>query len=295
MRVLRLLGWALLAVGVFVALYLLMVRWGIGQRIDDIAMEGRKATRLAPRRAASRVMEVLTPVALVVGGSAMVLAAWRLRGRLSAAVIAAVLLLTGIGSRVAKARLPREDLLGDSFTGPANTYPSGHVAVATALVLLAVAVCPPWWRSRVAALGAGALSLHSVAMMGSGWHRPSDVVGGMALATAVGALGGLVVSRQWKGSPRPVGGGWFDRPSSVLVGCGLFLAAAACWYVPIRLLSTGSAGESGFRSHVVLAVLSGAAAVVVTATHAHLLHRLDAGRTDPADRAAVPSSVGGEQ
>lgn len=285
MRTVRLVLWSLVGLAVMFALYAVMVRWSSGQVLDDIAMEGRKATRLAPRRLASSIVEHLTPVALVLGGGGLVVLADRWRGRAAAVAVAVCLVASGALARVAKAELPRETLVSGSWVGPANTYPSGHSAVAASLALMAVAVCPAAWRARVAAAAAAALALHTVAIMGSGWHRPSDAVGGISLAVALCGIGGAVVVRRWRGAPQHERTGWFDRPRQVGIAVALALAVSLTWYVPLRLFSNGSSGESGFRSHVVLALASAAAAVVAVAVQARLCDQADAGRVvaGPAD------------
>jgi membrane-associated phospholipid phosphatase len=282
MRTARLVVWSLIGLFVLLALYVLMVRLSFGQVLDDIAMEGRKATRLRPRRLASSVVEAATPIALIVGGGALVVLADRWRGRVAALAVAVTLAGAGVLARVAKAELPRENMVSGSWVGPANTYPSGHTAVATALALMAVAVCPANWRARVAGCCAAALALHTVAMMGSGWHRPSDVVGGMSLAVALGGVGAAVVVRRWRGSPQRDEHGWFDRSRGIGIAVAASLVASLMWYLPIRLLSTGSSGESGFRSHLALALMSVTAAVLVVAAQARLTHAADAGRASVA-------------
>lgn len=293
MRTARLVLWSLVGLAVMLALYAVMVRWSSGQVLDDIAMEGRKATRLAPRRLASSIVEHLTPVALVLGGGTLVVLADRWRGRAAAVAVALCLLASGAVARVAKAELPRETLVSGSWVGPANTYPSGHSAVAAALALMAVAVSPSAWRARVAAVAAVALALHTVAIMGSGWHRPSDAVGGLALAVALCGVGGAVVVRRWRGAPQREEAGWFDRPRQVGIAVALALGVSLTWYVPLRLFSNGSSGESGFRSHLMLALASAAAAVVAVAVQARLCHAADAGRgaAGPTVAATTPDSA----
>jgi membrane-associated phospholipid phosphatase len=67
-------------------------------------------------------------------------------------------------------------------------YPSGHAAVAAAVVSLAGPGLPPRWRTPlwVAALAAGPLRMYV------GAHLPLDVAGGVALGLTVGAGSRLV-------------------------------------------------------------------------------------------------------
>jgi hypothetical protein len=102
-----------------------------------------------------------------------------------------------------------------------------------------------------------------------------------------------VVVRRWRGAPQHEGAGWFDRPRQVGIAVALALAVSLTWYVPLRLFSNGSSGESGFRSHVLLALASAAAAVVAVAVQARLCDDADAGRgaAGPAEGATTPGSA----
>ena len=68
--------------------------------------------------------------------------------------------------------------LADDRVG-SGAWPSGHATMATALVLAAVIVAAPRWRSRVALVGGGALAAFYGALLVMGWHYPSDVLGGL--------------------------------------------------------------------------------------------------------------------
>ncbi|HEV7526286.1 MAG TPA: phosphatase PAP2 family protein [Acidimicrobiia bacterium] len=70
-------------------------------------------------------------------------------------------------------------------------YPSGHTTIATALVA-ALAPSLPRPARRVAWLAAG---LVAIARVYVGAHFPLDVVGGLALGTAVGSIVNLVAGR----------------------------------------------------------------------------------------------------
>jgi hypothetical protein len=177
-------GVAVLGAAVAALSYLLAVRTGAGQVWEDVVFEGRKATALWFRRGLVGASRVLTPVALVGGTAAIaVLAGRRRRWCLAAATVVAVG-GAGLTATVAKDALARPVLDIPEWAGLHNRWPSGHVAVATALVLCAVTASPPRWRVRATAAGAVALGLQALAIVGSGWHRPADVVGGLGIGLA---------------------------------------------------------------------------------------------------------------
>ncbi len=78
-------------------------------------------------------------------------------------------------------------VLGDNqLTAPG--FPSGHTTAAMSLALAAVLVAPSRWR-RLVAIGGGAFALSvSIALTIQGWHYPSDVIGGLLVATGVSML-----------------------------------------------------------------------------------------------------------
>ncbi|WP_410817273.1 phosphatase PAP2 family protein [Micromonospora sp. 050-3] len=97
-------------------------------------------------------------------------------------VVSAVLLAGAV-----KSELPRPDLQIESSTTH-NSFPSGHVAAATALLLAFMLVLPGWARRWLAAPGAAGVSVIASATMIAGWHRFSDVLGGVLLGVTVFCL-----------------------------------------------------------------------------------------------------------
>ncbi len=281
----RLVLWALSGAVVLCLTYLVMVRLGTGQWLDDLGFEGRKSTRLAARRLMTWGVGAFTPaVSAVVGGCAVWLA-MRRRGWMAALSVAAAILGTPLVARAMKDLLPRTDLGRDTFLSPANSYPSGHSAVAMVVALMAVTVAPPLWRPRVTGIASVAVVVHTVGMAGSGWHRPSDLAGGIALAVAVAGIASLPVLHSWRDPREVVGDQWFTRTGSVLGAALLAAVAPLPWYVPIRLLGTSSYGS--FKAHLVVTLATCAAAAAVVTLHARLV--------DAADAAVVasPSGVAG--
>ncbi|MET7876221.1 phosphatase PAP2 family protein [Micromonospora profundi] len=152
--------------------------------------------------------------------------------RLLAGVVGVVMVLGAVVvAGAVKSALPRPDLAIASSTTH-NSFPSGHVAVAAALLLAYLLVLPGPARRWLALPGAAGVSVISAATMIAGWHRFSDVLGGVLLSVTLFCLAAAVLAGRSGGAvPRPPGG----------------LAAAG------RLLAEGAVG---------LVVLAGASLVV---------------------------------
>ncbi|MFC8957588.1 phosphatase PAP2 family protein [Streptomyces sp. NPDC057101] len=151
-----------------------------------------------------------------------------------------------------KVALPRPALDPTSHgLATANSAPSGHVAMATALVIVALVVCPASWRYAVGALGTTVAVLTAYFVQLAGWHRPSDIVLGAGVSLLCALMASYLVPAD--GNPPEEGAG--RRPSwivavSTLTAC--FSALGWAW---------GEQPAPGFL--VVLCALAPCAAAVV--------------------------------
>jgi hypothetical protein len=134
--------------------------------------------------------------------------------RLRAGVVGtAVVVGSGLAAQGLKGLLIRPDL-DVAGTGSHNSFPSGHVAVATGLVVAFLFVLPAGARLWLALPGAAVIAAIGTATVIAGWHRPSDVIGGVLLAGTLQLIASAV-------SRRGLGGG---LPSVVALTLGLSLA-----------------------------------------------------------------------
>jgi len=262
----RALAMAGCALAVIAVLYLVFVRTGWGQRLDDLAMEGRKATHLGVRRAATRAMSLATRVALPCAGVALAVVAARTRRWRAALGAAAALLLAVLLSRLLKAELPRDDLLERSNVGPENTFPSGHSAAAMALALLAVWLCSAEQRRRMQVVASVAVVLHTLALLGSGWHRPSDVLAGFAVAVVVVALALTLEAPTSDGPPPHAGHRQLDR-GQLLSGTAAVMVVSTLGLLVVRGTPNPAHSFAAYLVSVLVAVVAAVLVVhVVTAT-----------------------------
>lgn len=163
-----------------------------GQELDQRLLAEARGDGLLLGPAGTLLSFVGNPLVLF-GLLAGVLVAGALRGRAHAA-LAGVAAAGGsvVAARVLKTVLSRPDLdVAGSTTH--NSFPSGHVTAAAAVVCAVLLVLPArarWWCAVPGVVVVGAVG---AATMVAGWHRVSDVVGAVALVGAVGCVAAWAV------------------------------------------------------------------------------------------------------
>jgi membrane-associated phospholipid phosphatase len=169
-----------------VGFYLLFVTVPIGQRWDDRALLGGQLASLEARQALTSALHgirISTIVLMIV----VLIAIGLVRKQLGVAALTSMAFAGAIASaEILKRILPRRDLAPELNAyvdnGNIDTYPSGHSTIAMAFALGLLLVASPRYRTAVAAFGMLWASVVPMAALAAGWHRPSDVLGGMALA-----------------------------------------------------------------------------------------------------------------
>ncbi len=221
LRAARALLVTVLAALVIVAVYVTSVTTTRGQRADERLRrhlllgsdEGQSLTRL--------LQDVTVGSIVVVVGSCVVAALAR-RQWLTAAAAIAVVTGASVTTELLKHAVLTRPGLG---WGRSNTFPSGHTTVATSLVLAALLVVPPTARWLASCLGSVAAGVTGIGTVVAGWHRPSDVVAGFAVAMAWGCGALVVLSLQAGKRPQPPAKA---RPMWLLLGlsvaAGVFLS-----------------------------------------------------------------------
>jgi membrane-associated phospholipid phosphatase len=170
------------ALGVLLA-YALWVRTRTGQRLDQAAFNGGAISRRA--HDASGVLLSTISIGSLALAIAVLAALALLRQRRTLAIVA----IAGVGgavltTEVLKLVIFERPPLYPSPRGFGNTYPSGHTTIAYAVGLAAVMVSPRRIRRLVAAAAFAYGTGIGLSTILAGWHRPSDVVGGLLVATA---------------------------------------------------------------------------------------------------------------
>lgn len=169
----------------FAVTYEALVLTRPGRRLDDAVMAhtvawlGRSPGWSSLAEQVLDAVSVASCVAVVLLLALMAYAAGRTRQAVVALVTAAAVASL---AQVLKVVLLRP---GSELTGVANSLPSGHVAAVAGLVAAAVIASAPRRRWWVVAAGSPAVVTVGVAVVASGWHRPSDVLASIFLAVSV--------------------------------------------------------------------------------------------------------------
>lgn len=132
-------------------------------------------------------------------------ALWRSRP-LDAAAAVTVVAGANLTTQVLKVALahPRfQPVLGNNQLGPV-AFPSGHATAAASIAIAFLFVVPHDWRPAVAAIGACFVVAVGCSVMVLAWHFPSDVLGGILVASGWGfAVLALRRVAEGGGSERP--------------------------------------------------------------------------------------------
>jgi membrane-associated phospholipid phosphatase len=171
------------AAGGLAIVFVLAVQTARGQHVEQGVLD------LAAYSESSALLALVSIPALVV--ACVVVAGIALVQRRVVGAVAGVAVIGAanvLGQALKHLLLERPNLAVDA----ANTFPSGH-AVAVASVLFALLLVSPA-PARLVLAPASALLLGAVAvqLVHLGWHRPSDVLGGVLLAASLAAIGALV-------------------------------------------------------------------------------------------------------
>jgi membrane-associated phospholipid phosphatase len=118
---------------------------------------------------------------------ACAIALWRGRplDAVAAVVVVAGANLTTQILKVALAHPRFQSVLGHDQLGPV-AFPSGHATAATSIAIAFAFVVAPEWRLAVAAIGAWLVLAVGCSVMVLAWHFPSDVLGGVLVASGWG-------------------------------------------------------------------------------------------------------------
>jgi len=176
---------AAVPIGGLALTYLLAVLTPWGRTLDSLSLYGRHGTGWSVRAADLLVLEAISVVTLTLALIALVLVSglrgrWQLGLRSTAAVIGAIL-----SAEVLKWVLPSHDQwTGEWSWLSGGSFPSGHAVTVTSISLAVLSISSDNWRRRLVGPLVAGTAIATTATVTVGWHRPSDVLGSLFLATA---------------------------------------------------------------------------------------------------------------
>ena len=231
-RVLRFRGLAAVtAVVSIVALAYLSLFTVTGQWLDTLIMYSFQA-HMPFQDVARTVLHTLASIPALLLFALILIVTVLLRKRFALLVrIVALLVVSNGATQMLKYLLVRPDMeVGHSL---ANSFPSGHVTLATSVGLALIAAVPQRWKSVAGGVAWVAIAFVGVTVLSLGWHRLSDVLAGILVATAVALL---VVPSEW----RPFNDHFRGRSPAVLAWVALVVSA-----IGVALMAWGSRTEIG--------------------------------------------------
>lgn len=226
----RVLGVVAAAVSV-VALAYLSLFTVTGQWLDTLIMYSFQA-HMPFQDVARTVLHTLASIPALLLFALILIVTVLLRKRFALLVrIVALLVVSNGATQMLKYLLVRPDMeVGHSL---ANSFPSGHVTLATSVGLALIAAVPQRWKSVAGGVAWVAIAFVGVTVLSLGWHRLSDVLAGILVATAVALL---VVPSEW----RPFNDHFRGHSPAVLAWVALVVSA-----IGVALMTWGSRTEIG--------------------------------------------------
>lgn len=233
-------------IAVGVASYVLGVQSALGQQAEASVLDAARFTTDPPAPLNLVSIQTVGIALLVVG-----LLAWAVHGIRRALAMLLISVAAIVASQLLKLQLlPRPELF--ELDAP-NTFPSGHMTVFAVLVAAVIWAVPTGMRAVVAIAGAALLSAVGWQLLAFGWHRPSDVLGAIALGVVAFATATLIRPATTRSTPllyRTIRAG-LGMLGWILVAGSLALAAFAATRADQDLLL--DAGQFGVIGASVLA------------------------------------------
>lgn len=181
--------------------FYIAVRTGTGQRFEDAVWRGAGQTAVQRPAQATRALNLIgtwTSVAAV----AVVLLIGLLRRQIGPAVAGvAVIGASVVTCEFLKRSLHRPDLDPGNYVA-GNSFPSGHTAIAMAVMCALILVAPFRLRGLIALCAAAAATEIGALTIIARWHRPSDTLGADVIVLFYTSLAVLALSAFGRIQPR---------------------------------------------------------------------------------------------
>jgi membrane-associated phospholipid phosphatase len=185
------------AAALLAAVYVLAVWTHTGQRFEDAVLNA-VAGGVNDRQAylAQLILNTVRRASLAAAIAGILTLGWLGRRAYAGILAAGVIVAATLTTQVLQAVVERPILLSRGYRREDQSFPSGHAAIAMAVLAALVLVVPHrfrWYAVVVAAPGAIGVGLATVTV---GWHRPSDVVGSDLIVLAYACLAIVLLARR---------------------------------------------------------------------------------------------------
>ncbi|WP_037306321.1 phosphatase PAP2 family protein [Amycolatopsis orientalis] len=239
----------------FVVTYVLFVHTSAGQLAENGVVRSAQSGRWSTMDWAGPLRE--QDMVLVLGAAAIVLVGLALLRRKPGLLVPAlsVLVLPLVTAQLLKLYLLERPELPDGGYGPGhNSFPSGHVSAAMAILMALTFVLPQRFRPAIIGTGGIAVAWVASSTIALGWHRLSDTAGACLLGASFACL-----LAAWLTTRRRD----LRRTPAVLVALAT-VAPTGIVLIGFAVLNTATAGAAQFVAALVLGALSAVGIVLVT-------------------------------
>jgi membrane-associated phospholipid phosphatase len=252
-----------LCLGGLATVYIAAVWTAPGQRFEDAVL--RAADRVTGSAEQARAVAILDAISVpsVVVAMVAVIITGLFRRRLFLGAVAAGMFAAAMTTTVLFQHfLERPTLLAHGDRRQDQSFPSGHAAVALALMCAVVLVVPSRLRGPALVLGSLWAASVGVATVTASWHRPSDTLG--AGLIVVGWACGAVTVLARSGRVRPGASTGLIPPVGLAYAYAMVaVLALALTAAVVALVLTHHASDSEMLLAGRSLALSGSAAVAV--------------------------------
>jgi len=215
-----------LGLAVLLGSYVLLVLLPVGQVWDDgLLLDAKEIPRGLARELTQGLHWINVVTWVVMAATVVVVGALRGIAAVGAWATAGLVITIGLAETL-KIVLPRPDWGVDAaamLTTSTDSWPSGHTASVAAFTLALICVTAARARAWVIVLGSLAIAAVGAGVVLVGWHRPSDIFGGSALALLVFLLLRFTMSSD----PAGVSRRWLMLGTAVFAGVATALIGLA--------------------------------------------------------------------
>ena len=241
-----------------VVVWLVFIRNNDGRRFENFVWVSRHVVAPTVRRTHNDALNLVTEVTLAVG-----LVVILLLGVVRRTWFVAFVTCAGIGGATVTTQvlkrivIHRPTTIGELARISANSFPSGHATICTAVALGALLMTGQHWRRLAMVLAAVWVTFQCTGVVASGWHRPSDTLAGYAVSLAWMAAAVWVLAATGQVSPerpRPLTS---SRTRTLLLGVALVAVVGLVVGVSVGGDSPLSRGGAAYISSILVLILGG--------------------------------------